>query len=103
MVCRVCWKRVRWKLIISAFNRRMHSNATIETQGNTATLTLNGKTLIATILQPSGATFGTQVNPTRLSSDPALPSGQVDQPNDGVTLLTIDQPAGQTTITVLFK
>lgn len=81
----------------------MHTNATVSANGATATLELGGKTLIATILSPSGATFGTQVDPTRASTDPALPSGQVDQPNTGVTAVTIDLPAGQQTIQVLFK
>lgn len=83
----------------------MHTNATVTLSNNdrTATLALGGQTLIATLQQPAGATFATTENPVRLPSDPALPSGQVDQPNDGITLITIDVAAGTNTIAVLFK
>lgn len=82
----------------------MHTNATVTLSNNdrTATLALGGQTLIATLQQPTDATFGT-ADAVRLSTDPALPSGQVDQPNEGVTVLTIDIAAGSNTIAVLFK
>lgn len=82
----------------------MHTNATVSLTDNdrTAELTLNGQKMVATILEPADARFATQENPTRLSSDPALPSGQTDQPNDGVTLLTIDVGTGTNTIAVTF-
>ncbi|KAK4047892.1 hypothetical protein OIV83_005074 [Microbotryomycetes sp. JL201] len=82
---------------------RMHTNATVSLSNNgaTATLELNGKSLVVEILEPaSGVAFTTQENPTRIAGDPALPSGQVDQPNDGVTLLSITTDAP--TIAVLF-
>jgi hypothetical protein len=84
----------------------MHTNATVKTDGATATLTLGGQTLIAKIVQgPSGAAFGTR-EPVRFASDPALPSGDLnqDQPNPGVTVLTITLAQGGTTsLQVLFS
>lgn len=70
----------------------------------TATLTLGDQTLIATILSPSAAVFGT-AEPVRLSTDPALPpdAASQDQPNPDVTVLTIQIPTGQQTLQVLFK
>ncbi|KAM0789094.1 hypothetical protein ACM66B_003151 [Microbotryomycetes sp. NB124-2] len=82
---------------------RMHTNATVSLSNNgaTASLELNGKTMTVEILEPaSGVAFTAQENPTRMSGDPALPSGQVDQPNDGVTLLSIVTSAER--IAVLF-
>lgn len=81
---------------------RMHTNATVTLNGGSAKLDLGGKTLQATILSPSGATF-TTMKPIRLESDPPLPAGQVDQENRGVTVLVINLPAGQANIQVLFN
>lgn len=82
---------------------RMHTNATVTTSGSTATLVLDGKTMQVSIVNPtSGASFGT-AQAVRLSTDPPLPPGQVDQPNPGVTVLTIDLPAGQYSLQVLFN
>ncbi|WWC86267.1 uncharacterized protein L201_001140 [Kwoniella dendrophila CBS 6074] len=84
---------------------RMHTNATVETNQATATLKLGGETLVASIVQgPSGASFST-ASPTRLSSDPALPTGaeDADQSNDGVTVLTVDvTDGGSFSLQVLF-
>ncbi|KAJ9097204.1 hypothetical protein QFC21_004873 [Naganishia friedmannii] len=84
----------------------MHTNATVKADGATATLTLGGQTLIAKIVQgPSGAAFGTR-QPVRFASDPALPSGDLnqDQANPGVTVLTITLAEGGTTsLQVLFS
>nr|XP_019049253.1 heparinase II/III family protein [Kwoniella bestiolae CBS 10118]OCF28183.1 heparinase II/III family protein [Kwoniella bestiolae CBS 10118] len=84
---------------------RMHTNATVTTNQATATLALGGETLVASIVQgPSGATFST-ASPTRLSTDPALPTGDInqDQSNDGVTVLTIDvADGGSFSLQVLF-
>lgn len=85
---------------------RMHTNATeIDINGTTATLSLGGKKLIATILNaPSGVVF-TKGSPVRYSTDPALPSDAAsqDQPNDGVTVLIIEIPTGTNSIQVLFN
>jgi hypothetical protein len=84
---------------------RMHTNATvtINSGGTSATLTLDGQTMQMQILNPpSGATFTTQ-QAVRLAGDPALPSGATDQPNPGVTVLTISLPAGQYSLQVLFN
>jgi len=73
---------------------RAHTNATVTTSGSTATLSRDGQTLTATILNaPSGAQF-TTADAVRLAGDPALPTGQTDQANPGVTVLLIDTPAG---------
>ncbi|WVR05880.1 hypothetical protein IAU60_002906 [Kwoniella sp. DSM 27419] len=89
---------------------RMHTNATVSidsSSSNTATLTLGDDTLIAKIVQgPSGAAFST-AQPVRESSDPAVPSGNDaendDQPNPGVTVLTIDvNDGGSFSLQVLF-
>ena len=84
---------------------RMHTNATvsIDSAGTTATLTLDGQTMKISLLNaPSGAKF-TTMEPVRFSTDPALPSGQVDQPNPGVTVLAISLDAGSYTLEVLFN
>lgn len=87
-------------------HRRMHTNATVTLSNNdkTATLKFGGKTLIATLLLPSTGSFGTAAA-ERLRTDPRTPTGaaNADQPNDGVTVLTIDVAAGASTISVLFK
>jgi hypothetical protein len=84
---------------------RMHTNATVVvgSGGTSATLTLDGQTLTMEILNaPSGAQFATG-QAVRLAGDPALPSGQVDQPNPGVTVVSISLPAGQYSLQVLFN
>lgn len=83
---------------------RMHTNATTTypTDGKTAHLELNGKTMIATIHSPANAKF-TTAEPVRLASDPPLPSGSPDLPNPGVSVLTIDIPTGSSTVIVLFS
>ncbi|KAK8865938.1 hypothetical protein IAR55_001087 [Kwoniella newhampshirensis] len=78
------------------FEWRMHTNATVSLNDATATLTLGGQTLVASIVQgPSGAAFAT-AQPTRSASDPPLPTAAIDQdqPNDGVTVLTVPVDAG---------
>jgi hypothetical protein len=85
------------------FQWRMHTNATVTPSGTTATMTLDGKTMLVSIINPpNGATFGTAAA-KRLQNDPALPTGQTDQDNPGVTVLTIDLPAGQYSLQVLFN
>lgn len=82
----------------------MHTNATvaIDTTGTTATLTLDGQTMIVSIQNPpSGAVF-TQGLAQRFSTDvtPPIP----DQPNPNVTVLMIDLPnSGTYTLEVLFN
>ncbi|KAI0048326.1 heparinase II/III family protein [Auriscalpium vulgare] len=84
---------------------RMHTNATvtIDSSGTSATLALDGQTMVVQILNaPSGATFTTGPA-SRLDGDPALPTGQSDQPNPGVTVLIINLPAGTYSLQVLFN
>ena len=81
---------------------RMHTNATANTDGTVANLAIGSKKLQVEIINPpSGAAFGT-AQPVRYAGDPALPSNATDQANPGVTVLTIDLPAGQYTLQVLF-
>lgn len=84
----------------------MQTNATIVMSNNnqTATLTLNDETLIAQLRQPSTGAFFTQAA-VAASTDHALASGSENenQPNPGVTVLTIACEAGTNTIEVLFK
>lgn len=85
---------------------RAHSNATINVSqdGKTATLEMNGKTLLAELRSPADATFGTAAA-ERTSALPALQDGAVDQPNPGVTVLTIDvtAPSSGAVIEVVFN
>lgn len=86
-----------------AIQWRMHTNASVEISGNSATLTIGDQTLVMTILNPPSGTVLNKTDAVRLSTDPGLPDGQVDQPNPGVTVVTIDIPAGSQTIQVLFN
>ncbi|KZV66524.1 heparinase II III family protein [Peniophora sp. CONT] len=89
----------------TSFEWRMHTNATvaIDSAGTTATLTLEGKTMIIKLISPSsGASFTTQ-KAERLSTDPQLPAGMTDQSNDGVTVLTVALDAGTYNLQVLFN
>ena len=80
---------------------RMHTNATIEADGTSATLTHNGQTMKVTILSPpEGAGFSSSPA-ERFTSDPTPP--EADQPNPGVTVLTISLPEGSHTLQVLFN
>ena len=86
-----------------AIQWRMHTNATVSISGTQLTLELDGQTLIMEVLNaPSGINIST-TDAVRLSTDPALPDGQVDQPNPGVTVITMDLPAGSYTLEVLFN
>ncbi|TFK64509.1 hypothetical protein BDN72DRAFT_263863 [Pluteus cervinus] len=81
---------------------RMHTNATVETSGTTATLTRDGQTMIVSILNPpTGAAFTTTEPAARYPTDPTPPAP--DQPNPGITVLIISLPAGQYTLEVLFS
>ncbi|KZO90230.1 hypothetical protein CALVIDRAFT_490810 [Calocera viscosa TUFC12733] len=87
---------------------RMHTNATITYQdGNTtAILTLGGQTCEVKLLNiptGTGATFQT-LEAARYPSDPPLPPGQVDQPNPGVSVLSVTfADGGSYSIQVLFN
>ncbi|KAJ3573667.1 hypothetical protein NP233_g2289 [Leucocoprinus birnbaumii] len=80
----------------------MHTNATVTTNGASATLKLDGQELTITMLNPpNGAKFDTVTPSVRYDSDPAPP--QPDQPNPGVTTLFVSLPAGQYTLEMLFN
>ncbi|KAG6821350.1 hypothetical protein H0H93_014147 [Arthromyces matolae] len=85
------------------FQWRMHTNATInvDSSGTTATLTLDGETLVVQIVDaPSGAVF-TSTDAVRFATDPVPP--EADQPNPGVLVLIISLPAGSYTLQTLFN
>ena len=82
---------------------RMHTNATVEISGTSATLTIGDKKLQMTILNPPDGVTMTQGPAQRLSTDPPLIDNQVDQPNPGVTVVMINLPAGQYSLQVLFN
>jgi hypothetical protein len=82
---------------------RAHTNATITLSNNnqTATLTIGTNTMQVDLLNPpAGAQFST-MDAVRFPTDPPTPTGWPDQPNPGVTVLTISLPAGQYTLEVL--
>ncbi|KAI0756795.1 chondroitin AC/alginate lyase [Daedaleopsis nitida] len=82
---------------------RMHTNATVTPSGTGATLKIDDKTLEMTVLNaPDGATITTGPA-TRFSDDPALPEGETDQENKGVTVVMINLPAGTYNLQVLFN
>ncbi|KIO31339.1 hypothetical protein M407DRAFT_220470 [Tulasnella calospora MUT 4182] len=84
---------------------RMHTKATVQLDGSgfVATLTLNGHTMeIRIINPPNGACFKAE-DAVRQPSDPSLPPGTIDQPNQGVTVLYISLPAGSYNLQVLFN
>lgn len=81
----------------------MHTNATvsIDSSGTSATLTLDGQTMLVSMVSPpSGAAFTTS-DAVRFASDVTPPAP--DQPNPGVTVLIIDLPAGTYSLQVLFN
>ncbi|KIM34528.1 hypothetical protein M408DRAFT_325905 [Serendipita vermifera MAFF 305830] len=85
---------------------RMHTNATVTIDGNNANLSLNGKNLqVQLISPPTGVSWAT-VEPVRTADAPQLQTGQeADQPNPGVTVLSLSIPASAdtTTIQVIFN
>lgn len=84
-----------------ALQWRMHTNATVSISGDTITLTLDNQTLIMQVLNPpSGLNISTSAA-IRFDTDPTPP--QPDQPNPGVTVVTMDLPAGTYTLEVLFN
>jgi len=83
---------------------RAQTNATIsiDTTGRTATLTLDGKNMVAQILSPDNAKF-TDLPSTRTDAAPTLAPGLVDMDNGAARVLAIDIPAGTNTIQVLLN
>ncbi len=67
-------KPLHWRMITSA-------NIELSDDGHSATLTNGGKTLLATLLEPTGAKF--QIEATR-------PPTPAENPNDGTAMLSID-------------
>ncbi|KAJ8509422.1 hypothetical protein ONZ45_g8412 [Pleurotus djamor] len=85
----------------SSIQWRMHTNATVTTDSNSATLTIGDKQMKVLVLSPtSGATISTSPA-QRAGGDPTplVP----DQPNPDVTVLTINLDAGNQNLQVLFN
>ncbi|KAI0375202.1 hypothetical protein BV20DRAFT_960295 [Pilatotrama ljubarskyi] len=82
---------------------RMHTNATVDASGTSATLTIGDKKLQMSILNPPDGASITTGEAVRFEDDPPLPSGQSDQPNPGVTVVMISLPAGKYSLQVLFN
>ncbi|KAI1789808.1 chondroitin AC/alginate lyase [Ganoderma leucocontextum] len=82
---------------------RMHTNATVSVSGTSATLTIGDKKVQMSILNPPDGVSVTTGLAQRFENDPALPEGQTDQPNPGVTVVMINLPAGSYSLQVLFN
>ena len=84
---------------------RIHTNATVtvDTSGTSATMKIGDKTVQMVILNPTSEMKITTGPAERFSDDPALPTGQVDQPNPGVTVVMINADSGTKSIQVLFN
>ncbi|KAI0715402.1 chondroitin AC/alginate lyase [Earliella scabrosa] len=82
---------------------RMHTNATVETSGTSATLRIGDKTMQMTILNPPDGVTLTTGPAQRFEDDPPLPEGASDQENPGVTVVMINLPAGSHSLQVLFN
>ena len=83
---------------------RMHTNATVTIDGANANLELNGKKLQIQLLNAPNNLQWQTLEPVRTADAPQLATGQeADQPNPGVTVLSLSIPAGTNTIQVLFN
>ena len=82
---------------------RMHTNATVEVSGTSATLTIGDKKLQMQILNPPDGVTVTTGPAKRFDDDPALPQGASDQDNPGVTVVMINLPSGTYSLQVLFN
>ncbi|KAI0652050.1 chondroitin AC/alginate lyase [Trametes meyenii] len=82
---------------------RMHTNATVSVSGTSATLTIGDKKLQMSLVNPPDGVQVSTADAVRFDDDPALPQGQVDQPNPGVTVVEISLPAGKYSLQVLFN
>ena len=80
---------------------RMHTNATISVSSTTATLTLDGKTMLITVPNPPAGMTMSRADPVRYESDPPAP--EADPLNPGVSVLVIGVPQGQANLEVLFS
>lgn len=87
--------------------RRVQTNATIVLSNGdrTATLSLGGEKCVCTLLSPSAGVFTTQAAIANSAISVVLPtSGEsADQPNPGVTVLTVALGAGDQNIQVLWR
>jgi hypothetical protein len=83
---------------------RMHTNATITINGNNANLSLGGQSLQVQLINPPTGVSWQNLQPERTTDAPQLQTGQEpDQPNPGVSVLSLSIPAGTNTIMVLFN
>ena len=84
---------------------RMHTNATVsvDSSGTSATLQIGDQKMTMQLLNPTSDMQISTGPAQRFSDDPALPAGQSDQPNDGVTVVMINVAAGTKSLQVLFN
>ncbi|THH33428.1 hypothetical protein EUX98_g732 [Antrodiella citrinella] len=84
---------------------RMHTNASVavDPSGTSATLTIGSSTLTMQILNPTSDMQMSIGDARRFADDPALPAGETDQDNPGVTVVMINMAAGTKSLQVLFN
>jgi len=83
---------------------RMHTNSTITIDGNNANLSLGGKTMQVQLINPPTGVTWQSLDPVRTDDAPQLGTGQeADQPNPGVSVLSLSIPTGTNTIMVVFN
>ncbi|KAF9258854.1 hypothetical protein L218DRAFT_934384 [Marasmius fiardii PR-910] len=82
----------------TGFQWRMHTNATVSIDGNTATLSLDGKEMKVVLLEPQGVSWN-RTDAVRMSGTPPSP----DQANPGVSVLIAEVGQGSQRVQVLFN
>ncbi|KAG7098244.1 hypothetical protein E1B28_000208 [Marasmius oreades] len=82
----------------TGFQWRMHTNATVSIDGNTATLSLDGKEMKVVLVEPQGVSWS-RTDAVRMSGTPPAP----DQPNPGVSVLIAEVGQGTQRVQVLFN
>ncbi|CCA69124.1 hypothetical protein PIIN_03024 [Serendipita indica DSM 11827] len=90
--------------VTAASQWRAQTNATIsiDSTGRSATLTLNGKRLVAQILSPENVQFQ-DLESKRTERAPPIAPGLEDMDNGPARVLAIDLPTGTTTLQVLLN
>jgi len=84
---------------------RFHTNATVNVDNSktSATMTIGQQTMTIQLLNPSSDMQMSTGPAVRFPDGFGLPAGQVDQPNPGVTVLTISMDAGTKSLQLLFN
>lgn len=84
---------------------RFHTNATVAVDDSktSATLTIDDKSMKIQLLNPSSDMQMSTGPAERFPDGFGLPAGQTDQPNPGVTVVTISMDAGTKSLQLLFN